>query len=944
VPPFSSSSSGQQLYIQGINYGTLPAPGSQFQWTPAELALEAFVGGSPCLLPNRVESPTRHFISCTLSSTSGLVNGPVNASVTVAGQTGVLPNGDARSLYIACKGPETAGATTLPGGYGFVGELCLPCPIGAVCPGFQSVQNVGGLRAVEPPVNPFASALRGYGVNVTALPAAFTLPLGRVQAVMTSSLTGFHSYPIPLPGFFNLNGTAAVACPAAAVAPFGRDVCLVACVPSVACLADNVCASGYISIPPTWRCSTCAPGFYRLNGACTVCPSNPYAVIIVIGVAIVFIAAIGYFLSKYDINIGLVSIGIDFFQTLAVASNSQVPWPPQLQQVFLFFSAFNLNIDIVAPECFLSNVTYVNKFYAIITIPLGLFALFFVAWALRAAWMRVAAGQRVTLLGGEAPRYASSAMLMLYLFYLYVAKSTLDIFTCVPSTPPDGNLYLITGGVSTGVCGAPGSASVVLQPLAVFALICYVIGFPALVGALLWRFRERVMEDQLLRANGTGGDALSNPHALAVRECLGRMYFLFKPTRYYWIMVIFARKFALSFIVLVFSINVSFQLAAALVLLFCSYAAQVRYKPFMSKDEHAAVLREHITLSLTDPLHNRLRASLAQAEAHGRKRGVAARGMVAKPRFAESSWGAAARYLLNYNNVDATLLFAAVATLLAGILFVSVRPTDNFYAASNAAVLGVAMLIVVLAILYWTVAMVTDIYLQVEAAKGSAAAARRLASSAAKAAAGKRRGGGGGGGGLAAADASPDYVPTNVFSAGFDKDSREEVQSNPLFARADGSAVVTSSQAIDAIRSMAAPPAPAVWTLIREQFVAQDDMLSGITAANGELKAQIVKLQAQLDSLGGDLSSEDAAAQRRARLGAKREFAGVTKAPADAAAVAAPAAAADDGSVHMTVSPLGGRGGGGGGGGGAGVGSGGGGGQVTKGVSPLAAYRALRKT
>ena len=100
-------------------------------------------------------------------------------------------------------------------------------------------------------------------------------------------------------------------------------------------------------------------------------------------------------------------------------------------------------------------------------------------------------------------------------------------------------------------------------------------------------------------------------------------------------------------------------------------------------------------------------------------------------------------------------------------------------------------------------------------------------------------------------DGAADFVPSNVFTAGFEKDSREEVSSNPLFARADGSAVVTSSQAIDAIRSMAAPPEPGVWSVIREQFVAQDDLVAGLTASNADLKTQLVRAQATIDALGG---------------------------------------------------------------------------------------------
>jgi hypothetical protein len=90
----------------------------------------------------------------------------------------------------------------------------------------------------------------------------FPLRYGRVEFDISG---GYHSYPIPQPGFYNLNGTMNSACPAAVQVP-GKDVCVVACTPPGACLADNVCAPAYRSIAPTFRCSSCNVGFYSLNG------------------------------------------------------------------------------------------------------------------------------------------------------------------------------------------------------------------------------------------------------------------------------------------------------------------------------------------------------------------------------------------------------------------------------------------------------------------------------------------------------------------------------------------------------------------------------------------------------------------------------------------------------------------------------------------------------
>ncbi len=57
-----------------------------------------------------------------------------------------------------------------------------------------------------------------------------------------------------------------------------------------------------------------------------------------------------YVLNRKSVNIAFLSIGIDYFQVLAMFSRSNVKWPEQLNQFFLMLSAFNFNIDITAPE------------------------------------------------------------------------------------------------------------------------------------------------------------------------------------------------------------------------------------------------------------------------------------------------------------------------------------------------------------------------------------------------------------------------------------------------------------------------------------------------------------------------------------------------------------------------------------------------------------------
>lgn len=147
------------------------------------------------------------------------------------------------------------------------------------------------------------------------------------------------------------------ACPAA-ISISGRASCIVPCVPADACLGDNTCAAGYISTAPYYRCASCAPNYYHLGTTCAQCPSNPY--LLIAGVALVFIviAAIGYILNSYGVNVGYISIGIDWAQVVAIFASAGVKWPPAVLQLLQILSAFNLNIEIVAPECLVPSVSF----------------------------------------------------------------------------------------------------------------------------------------------------------------------------------------------------------------------------------------------------------------------------------------------------------------------------------------------------------------------------------------------------------------------------------------------------------------------------------------------------------------------------------------------------------------------------------------------------------
>ena len=160
------------------------------------------------------------------------------------------------------------------------------------------------------------------------------------------------------------------------VAP--RDTCIVPCPIPGSCLGfraavpgaasesglDNYCAEGYVSEPPNFSCAACAKGFYKLANACRKCPAQP-AIVLAIYLVLVLAAVAGAWLaSRSGLHLALVTLGIDFMQEVAMLAYTKVPWTPEARGLFLTFSAFYGNVEIVAPECSASRaVTFSGKFW-----------------------------------------------------------------------------------------------------------------------------------------------------------------------------------------------------------------------------------------------------------------------------------------------------------------------------------------------------------------------------------------------------------------------------------------------------------------------------------------------------------------------------------------------------------------------------------------------------
>ena len=322
------------------------------------------------------------------------------------------------------------------------------------------------------------------------------------------------------------------------------------------------------------RCVVCSyMTHYRMEGKCEKCPDNPELVIAGLVVGLLLLCIGTYILDKQDFNLAFISIGVDYFQVLALFASADVRWPAELKTLFRMLSFFNLNIDIAAPECLMPSFKYEWKFYGTLLAPIAFAVLFLGSTLCKLPFDRFIMNKKTTD-KFYLSKMIGAFMLLMYYLYLMTAKRALEIFNCNPSEPDDGFLYTqfndeeCDGGMCR--CNDPNHIQVRLQFPAVLGLFLYTAGYPILVYYLLRKNKKLIKEDQLLRSMGTGDTPGNNKNAYHIRRKYHKLYYHFKPGKWYWIVAIIMRKAGIVAAGLMFRVNPGFQLSLILLVLFSS--------------------------------------------------------------------------------------------------------------------------------------------------------------------------------------------------------------------------------------------------------------------------------------------------------------------------------------------------------------------------------------
>jgi hypothetical protein len=723
MPNRADAGVGQAIEIHGHNFG------------PIENPVVIVVGGKPCLTRTSDEDglelpplPARwisdDFLKC---STVPDVVGPKNLTILAANRSEPI-------VWLEIENFIELRCTK--GFYGLRDEVCLECgnepgqQPGAKCPGGELDDDL-------------AVSLPGwYRFNTTE--TAQCNPLRAHRA---------------LPG--------GPGCPV-----------FVACEPLESCIGANRCAVQYSncpwvyqdannnyrcqepvsSIPDYGRCAYCANRFYRVNGECIKCPDSPWATVVVFLVIALLAMFTAHQLNNKNINLALISIGTDWAQIVAMFARTRIAWPQLVKDLFLLLSAFNFNLELIAPECAIPNVTYAGKWLFVEGMPLFAWSVLLIVFAWRSF-------VKVCILGVEKKRrynhahvVVATGVVVQRVLYLYMTRSTLDIFNCSPTDPPDydkdGKMILYMAWNLSIKCNEPGGTHLWLLPFAIFALAIYVVGLPVLSLWWLWKNKAVIKYDQLLRAQIAGDDKATNPH-YAFRRTYKALYMNYRPGSWFWEFIICIRKFLIAFCSLMFRATPSFQLAMALLVIFIAYVLQVRSLPYLSHAKAVEAYREHNVKVLEGhAIHTRIdkemkaraayyargmaggkTASLTEVEKKKSQRDFSTSGGVSESPL-ENFYASrrstfenqlregratilrnkVASFIFDYNTAEAVLLASCLLINLAGICFDSSRFSTSVInmpgrKAEYDSLAFAVICVIFISLIFWIISLSTDIAL-----------------------------------------------------------------------------------------------------------------------------------------------------------------------------------------------------------------------------------------
>jgi hypothetical protein len=442
----------------------------------------------------------------------------------------------------------------------------------------------------------------------------------------------------------------------------------------------NTCDRKYMGI----SCDECSPGHFKVNYQCDECPSNEWLYVILA----FFVVAVGstccWFLTKYNVNLAILNIMVDFFQGISLFVRADVPWPAAVRQAMDLMSALNFNIEILGIECAV-DFLYSEKFALKMVTPLVILGvilttylatLLIVKASKKFEWERTSQVLKHFELFDDA--CIGAYIIFFYFVYLELTRTALDVFNCENRIPSDGNTYMVS--VKSEICGDEDGVQASLVPHAVIALLVYCVGFPCVLAFLLYSNREMIDKDMEMRAlHLTRQRRQADHYPMTLRYA--RFYKYFKPSCKYWNIVIMGRKFFLAMTALLFRGNATFQLSIALLGMFVAFVLQIHYRPYWSVEEQQELVVQLRRKKNHDDVSDDVKQFMAMQQQMKAKAGGT--GAMTGPRASEL--GApkveteeyekvlqeSNSLIFNLNTIEAVMLATTVVINLSGIMLSS---------------------------------------------------------------------------------------------------------------------------------------------------------------------------------------------------------------------------------------------------------------------------------
>lgn len=497
-----------------------------------------------------------------------------NHTVTfeLLGQRSVIPSADDRTLLALTS-------ACAPGYYGLRAEdpgpkTCRPCPRGGICLGGNA----------------------GSGKAPIALPGFYNV--GRPPVKRSTLLDGDRAY---WPTTY---------CPEGA-ADGGRGwACILPCDPPEACTGANQCAPGYESAAPEFRCARCEDGYYRSSGVCTTCPVIGLPGVLLLMCVLIVVGALAFILSTHSIRLCTVNTVVEYAQVVSMFSRPNLPWPQDIKRLLQALSIFRVNIEVTAPECYSNiSVSPETKLWIVLVLPLivlltsGTLYLFLgLAKRLLTRQYSHGLGEEIGVshdisapskgldgregLWSHGPAICRATLKLLAALYLPVVQSSLEVWNCTPTDPPDGNDYL---SIVFEPCGVPGGLQQRMVPWAITGLALYGFLYPALLAAFMWFYHDLIVEDQLLRACRLGADRKTNPVAYSLRRYTAPLYEDYKPGYHYSSFLTLARKSVVCICALMLTKSPIMVAASICIVVTCSLILHMALQPLMTPGSGFAV-------------------------------------------------------------------------------------------------------------------------------------------------------------------------------------------------------------------------------------------------------------------------------------------------------------------------------------------------------------------